>query len=178
MTATARHPAATAARAALGRQLAARRRTANLTQRQLSYRTHFERSTIANVEIGRSAGTGAFWEACDRVLPDVTTLLSAYLKYRQDLDALRDAGLPARPAVGATAICGPDRVTRAAGPDGHDPTDRPRLRLVSSAGLETRPSQGLAVRTSSQLAAPRTPYDTISQFPSCQPIHRRSGIKR
>ena len=56
----------TAARRALGRQLAASRKAAGLSQHQLAPRVHYGRSTIANVEVGRQNVPREFWEHCVR----------------------------------------------------------------------------------------------------------------
>jgi DNA-binding XRE family transcriptional regulator len=53
---------------ALGRQLAASRRAAGLSQEQLAPLADFSRSTIANAETGRQRVTRRFWERCDTAL--------------------------------------------------------------------------------------------------------------
>lgn len=52
----------------LGRQLAALRRQARLTQQQLAARAGFSRSTVSVAEIGRQAHAREFWAACDKAL--------------------------------------------------------------------------------------------------------------
>jgi DNA-binding XRE family transcriptional regulator len=53
----------------LGRQLAALRRQARLTQQQLAARAGFSRSTVSVAEIGRQAHAREFWAACDKAGP-------------------------------------------------------------------------------------------------------------
>ncbi len=57
-----------AARRALGRQLARYRQAAGLTQHQLAPHTHYGRSTVANVEVGRQNVPRGFWERADTAL--------------------------------------------------------------------------------------------------------------
>lgn len=52
----------------LGRQLAALRREAGLTQHGLATRAQFSRTTVSLAEIGRPADTREFWAACDKAL--------------------------------------------------------------------------------------------------------------
>jgi transcriptional regulator with XRE-family HTH domain len=52
----------------LGRQLAALRRQARLTQYDLAALTGLSRSTISVAEIGRQSQAREFWEACDKAL--------------------------------------------------------------------------------------------------------------
>jgi tetratricopeptide (TPR) repeat protein len=59
---------------ALGRQLAASRRAATLTQEQLAPLSGYSRSTIANTETGRQRVPRSFWENCDAVLGTGTAL--------------------------------------------------------------------------------------------------------
>ncbi|MGH3915176.1 MAG: helix-turn-helix domain-containing protein [Pseudonocardiaceae bacterium] len=74
------------ARRALGHLLAERRRAAGYTQHQFAPRTHYARSTIANVEVGRQHVPRAFWECCDHVLGTDRLLSHAY----DDLQLLVD----------------------------------------------------------------------------------------
>jgi hypothetical protein len=57
-----------AARRALGRQLADFRRVARCNQHQLASLVSYARSTVANVEVGRQNAPRKFWERCDQVL--------------------------------------------------------------------------------------------------------------
>jgi transcriptional regulator with XRE-family HTH domain len=52
----------------LGRQLAALRREAGLTQYSLAALVGFSRSTVSLAEIGRQCQAREFWQACDKVL--------------------------------------------------------------------------------------------------------------
>jgi transcriptional regulator with XRE-family HTH domain len=71
----------------LGRQLAALRREAGLTQQGLAALTGFSRSTVSVAEIGRPAHAREFWEACDTAL-DTGGVLAAGV---DQIDAVRDA---------------------------------------------------------------------------------------
>jgi hypothetical protein len=53
---------------ALGRQLAASRRAAGLSQDQLAPLSGYSRSTVANAETGRQHVPRSFWECCDTAL--------------------------------------------------------------------------------------------------------------
>jgi len=52
----------------LGRQLAALRREAGLTQEDLAARAAFSRSAVSVAEIGRQPPAREFWAACDKAL--------------------------------------------------------------------------------------------------------------
>jgi transcriptional regulator with XRE-family HTH domain len=52
----------------LGRELAARRREAGFSQRQLAPLTGYARSTVSDAELGRHHVRRDFWERCQRVL--------------------------------------------------------------------------------------------------------------
>lgn len=67
-----------AARRALGRQLAKYRQAAGLNQHQLAPHTHYGRSTVANVEVGRQNVPRGFWERADAVLNAGGTLTTQY----------------------------------------------------------------------------------------------------
>ena len=66
--------AAAEARAALGRQLAASRRAAGLSQEQLAPLSGYSRSTVANAETGRQRAPREFWKQCDLALETGTAL--------------------------------------------------------------------------------------------------------
>jgi transcriptional regulator with XRE-family HTH domain len=76
-----------AMRRELGRQLAALRRQAGLTQEGLAAVTGFSRSTISVAEIGRQAHAREFWEACDKAL-DAGGVLAGGV---DQIDSVRDA---------------------------------------------------------------------------------------
>ncbi|MBI3685719.1 MAG: helix-turn-helix domain-containing protein [Actinobacteria bacterium] len=67
-----------AARRVLGRQLAKYRQAAGLNQHQLAPYTHYGRSTIANVEVGRQNVPRRFWERADAVLDAGGALTAKY----------------------------------------------------------------------------------------------------
>lgn len=66
------------ARRRLGRQLAELRRAAGYSQHKFAPLTHYTRSTIANVEVGRQHAPRMFWQLCDEVLSAGGTLVSGY----------------------------------------------------------------------------------------------------
>ncbi len=68
----------TAARRALGRQLAKFRRAKGYNQHQLASHAHYGRSSIANVEVGRQNVPRDFWLRCDQLLEANGTLLRGY----------------------------------------------------------------------------------------------------
>ena len=67
-----------AARRALGRQLARYRQAAGLNQHQFAPPTHYGRSTIANVEVGRQNVPRDFWERADELLAAGGGLIRGY----------------------------------------------------------------------------------------------------
>ncbi len=71
----------------LGRQLAALRRAAGLTQHQVAGLTGFSRSAVSLAEIGREPHARQFWEACDKAL-DTGGVLTAGL---DQITAVRQA---------------------------------------------------------------------------------------
>jgi transcriptional regulator with XRE-family HTH domain len=71
----------------LGRQLAALRRAAGLTQHGLAAVAGFSRSTVSLAEIGRQSQARDFWEACDKAL-DAGGVLTAGA---DQIDKVRDA---------------------------------------------------------------------------------------
>jgi transcriptional regulator with XRE-family HTH domain len=62
----------------LGRQLAALRREAKLTQEELAKRVCFSRSAISIAEIGRQLYSRDFWAACDQALMSRDVLITGY----------------------------------------------------------------------------------------------------
>jgi transcriptional regulator with XRE-family HTH domain len=68
----------TEARRALGRQLAALRSAAGYSQIELAPLTGYERSTVANVEVGRQNVGRDFWERADGALAAGGTLTRGY----------------------------------------------------------------------------------------------------
>ena len=66
------------ARRALGRQLAGFRQAAGYNQYQFAPLTHYGRSTIANVEVGRQNVPRSFWERADLALAASGSLAAQY----------------------------------------------------------------------------------------------------
>jgi len=77
----------TAMQRELGRQLAALRHKAGLTQQSLAGLTGFSRTAIAMAETGRQSQARQFWEACDKAL-DTGGVLGAGAG---QIDEVRDA---------------------------------------------------------------------------------------
>jgi transcriptional regulator with XRE-family HTH domain len=71
----------------LGRQLAALRRRAGLTQHGLGARAGFSRSMVSLAEIGRQSQAREFWLACDKALSTGGVLTAGV----DQIDAVRDA---------------------------------------------------------------------------------------
>ena len=71
----------------LGRQLAALRREAGLTQHDLAALAGFSRSTVSLAEIGRQPQAREFWQACDKALDTGGALTAG----ADQIDAVRDA---------------------------------------------------------------------------------------
>jgi transcriptional regulator with XRE-family HTH domain len=71
----------------LGRQLAALRREAGLTQQGLGALAGFSRSTVSVAEIGRQSQAREFWKACEKAL-DAGDVLTAGA---DQIGAVRDA---------------------------------------------------------------------------------------
>jgi transcriptional regulator with XRE-family HTH domain len=71
----------------LGRQLAALRRQAGLTQHALATLTGFSRSTVSLAEIGRQSQAREFWQACDETLGTGSALSAGV----DQIEAVRDA---------------------------------------------------------------------------------------
>jgi len=89
----------------LGSQLAAWRAAAGETQRSLSVKLPYSRSTIANVEVGRQTAPRDFWQRCDEVLGAAGDLLASYDELVSDIR--RKAAARARMLSG-TAASGQD----------------------------------------------------------------------
>ena len=71
----------------LGRQLAALRRAAGLTQQGLASLAGFSRPVVSLAEIGRQSQAREFWQACDKAL-DTGGVLAGGV---DQIDAVREA---------------------------------------------------------------------------------------
>jgi transcriptional regulator with XRE-family HTH domain len=80
-------PNVTAMRKELGRQLAALRRQAGLTQQALADQIAFSRPTVSIAEIGRQPHARQFWSCCDTALATGGTLARGH----DQVIAVRDA---------------------------------------------------------------------------------------
>jgi transcriptional regulator with XRE-family HTH domain len=89
----------------LGRQLAALRRQAGLTQHGLAALAGFSRSTISLAEIGRQSQARQFWQACDKALNSSGVLTAGADQIETVRDAeQRAAALAAQEAREARAL--------------------------------------------------------------------------
>jgi len=75
----------------LGRQLAALRRKASLTQEALAALARFSRSTVSTAEVGLRAYRSEFWEACDEALRTGGVLAAGAAQIRAARRALEHA---------------------------------------------------------------------------------------
>jgi transcriptional regulator with XRE-family HTH domain len=80
-------PSVAVMRRELGRQLAALRRQAGLTQQGLADRIAFSRPTVSVAEIGRQPHARQFWSSCDTALATGGTLARGH----DQIAAVRDA---------------------------------------------------------------------------------------
>jgi len=80
-------------RQSLGRELAARRREAGFSQRQLAPLTGYARSTLSDAELGRHHVRRDFWERCQRVLGAGAVLTGRYDQIEAVAAAVRDAAV-------------------------------------------------------------------------------------
>jgi transcriptional regulator with XRE-family HTH domain len=92
------------ARRSLGRQLAARRRRAGLSQEDFAPKTGYGRSTVANVETGRQNAPLFFWQRCDDTLKANGALVRGHeeleaLLLQQELESARIASAERRAKV-------------------------------------------------------------------------------
>jgi DNA-binding XRE family transcriptional regulator len=84
----------------LGRQLAALRHEARLTQHGLAALIGYSRSAVSLAEIGRDCQAPEFWQACDKALDTGGALAAAWDRieqFRSDLDhaaAIASSGGP------------------------------------------------------------------------------------
>jgi DNA-binding XRE family transcriptional regulator len=83
-------------RRALGRQLAAMRNRAGLSQWDLAPLTGYSRSTLSDAELGRHRLRREFWVRCDELLKGETRLVASY-------DRIESAGAVLRQRARSTA---------------------------------------------------------------------------
>lgn len=89
----------------LGRQMAALRREAGLTQQGLAALAGFSRSAVSLAEIGRQSQAREFWEACDKALDSGGVLADGADQIGMVREAeLRAAALAAQEARQARAL--------------------------------------------------------------------------
>jgi transcriptional regulator with XRE-family HTH domain len=86
-------------RQSLGRELAARRREAGYSQRQLAPLTGYARSTLSDAELGRHHVRRDFWERCQRVLRAGGVLTARYDQIEAVAAAWRAAAVRAAQAA-------------------------------------------------------------------------------
>jgi transcriptional regulator with XRE-family HTH domain len=105
-------------RRALGRELAARRREAGYSQRQLAPLTGYARSTLSDAELGRHHVRRDFWERCQRVLGAGGVLTGRYDEVEAVAAAWRAAAVRAAQAAREQrAATGPGTRPPAGNPD-------------------------------------------------------------
>jgi transcriptional regulator with XRE-family HTH domain len=85
-------------RQSLGRELAARRREAGYSQRQLAPLTGYARSTLSDAELGRHHVRRDFWERCQRLLRAGAALTGRYDQIEAVAAAWRAAAVRAAQA--------------------------------------------------------------------------------
>jgi hypothetical protein len=93
-------------RRALGRQLAAMRNRAGLSQWDLAPLTGYSRSTLSDAELGRHRLRREFWLRCDGLLQGEGRLVASY-------DRIESAGAALRQQSGHTAQQARDRLVSA-----------------------------------------------------------------
>jgi transcriptional regulator with XRE-family HTH domain len=102
-------------RRSLGRELAARRREAGYSQRQLAPLTGYARSTLSDAELGRHHVRRDFWERCQRVLHAGGVLTGRYDQIEAVAAAWRAAAVRAAQAAREERAARGERAAR------HDP---------------------------------------------------------
>jgi transcriptional regulator with XRE-family HTH domain len=138
-------------RQSLGRELAARRREAGYSQRQLAPLTGYARSTLSDAELGRHHVRRDFWERCQRVLHAGGVLTGRYDQIEAVAAAWRAAAVRAAQAA---------REERAA-------------RHERAAGHEPAASWPAAAPAAGHSDAPQAPAGivTVQECPAChQPV--------
>jgi hypothetical protein len=80
-------------RQALGRQLAAMRNRAGLSQWELAPLTGYSRSTLSDAELGRHRLRREFWLRCDDLLNADSRLVEAYDRVEATAGAMRERAL-------------------------------------------------------------------------------------
>ena len=94
-------------RRALGRQLAAMRNGAGLSQWELAPLTGYSRSTLSDAELGRHRLRREFWLRCDELLKADSRLVASYDRVESAAAVMRQrAGSTARLARGEHAQAG------------------------------------------------------------------------
>jgi transcriptional regulator with XRE-family HTH domain len=138
-------------RQSLGRELAARRREAGYSQRQLAPLTGYARSTLSDAELGRHHVRRDFWERCQRVLHAGGVLTGRYDQIEAVAAAWRAA------AVRAAQAAREERAARHERAAGHEPA-------------ASWPAAAPAAGDSDVLQAPAG-IVTVQECPAChQPV--------
>lgn len=102
-------------RQSLGRELAARRRDAGYSQRQLAPLTGYARSTLSDAELGRHHVRRDFWERCQRVLHAGGVLTGRYDQIEAVAAAWRAAAVRAAQAAREERAARGERAVRQEG---------------------------------------------------------------
>ena len=99
----------------LGRQLAAKRKAAKLSQQVLADQTWYSRSSIANIETGFQQINRTFWEEVDDLLGAGGELVRGYdaadaLRRTHQRPAINNRGIPVDTRVGVSTSLPVDSV--------------------------------------------------------------------
>ncbi len=135
------------ARRALGRLLAEHRKAAGHSQHQFAPLTHYARSTIANVEVGRQQVPRSFWERCDEVLSTGEALCRAYDQLHALIRRHHEETARARSDTDVHPPYRGDHDNRAV------PCDPMRRRTLVTWGLVTTAATGLGVASAGAVGA-------------------------
>lgn len=122
----------------LGHQLAARRKSAQLSQRELARRTKYSRSSIANIEVGLQHVDRTFWEAVDALLGAAGKLLQAY----DDAEACQRAHQRPRAKISASDAGLLDPAGTESLPNRRSLWDRPGVAAEDATGAASGTHQG------------------------------------
>jgi transcriptional regulator with XRE-family HTH domain len=162
-------------RRGLGRELAARRRAAGFSQRQLAPLTGYTRSTLSDAELGRHHVRRDFWERCQRVLRVNGELTGCYDQIEAVAAAWRAAEIRAAQAareeraavwpatsVGVSGVNGPRDLSGVNGPRDLSGLNVNGLNGLSGVnGLNGASTVNGAIRTPASVV-------TVQQCPACR----------
>ncbi len=123
-------------RRALGRQLAAMRNRAGLSQWDLAPMTGYSRSTLSDAELGRHRLRRQFWVRCDELLKAESRLVASY-------DRIESAGAVLRQRARNSALLARDELAaarlRSVGPVPEEEPAPPEVAGASRVEMEACP---------------------------------------